>query len=55
MNYQKCASDAKLIEEHHQEYSSSNTKVLNLKETMELLKKLDLFKDYPLSLLICKN
>ena len=35
MNYQKCASDAKLIEEHHQEYSSSNTKVLNLKETME--------------------
>ncbi len=45
MNYQKCVSDHNLIEEHHKEYSSSNTQVLNLKETMELLKKLDLFKD----------
>ena len=45
LNYQKCASESRLVEEHHKEYSSSNTKVLNLEETMELLKKLDMFKD----------
>ena len=45
MNYQKNITDANLVEEHHKEYSSSNTKVLNLEETMELLKKLDMFKD----------
>ena len=44
LNYQKCACDHKLVEEHHKEYSSSNAKVLNLKQTIELLKKLDLFK-----------
>ena len=44
LNYQKNAFDYKLNEEHHQEYSSSNANVLNLEETMELLKKLDMFK-----------
>lgn len=45
LNYQKNITDANLIEDHHQDYSSNNTKILNLKETMDLLKKLDLFKD----------
>ena len=44
LNYKKNTSDYKLIEEHHQEYSSSNTNILTLEATMELLKELDMFK-----------
>ena len=42
LNYQKEAKK-KYKEESFSEYTSNNTKVLNLEETIELLKSLDLF------------
>lgn len=43
LNY-KNDKQIKKQENNYSEYNSNNTKILNLKETMELLKKIDLFK-----------
>ena len=42
LNYQK-ESKKKYKEQKYLEYTSNNTKILNLEETIELLKSLDLF------------
>ena len=43
LNYQKNKND-EVEELKHSEYNSNNTKILNLEETKEMLKKIDLFK-----------
>jgi hypothetical protein len=42
LNYNECNKEILTKEKEIQEYNSSNTKILNLNEMKELLKKLDL-------------